>query len=179
MESSSFLSLAVAVVLGWLGWRRRSDISTIVKTAIAKLTASTARGSLKNTSGSHAARPPGSRSQSDVNETGATVVMHRGSFGSITCISGALLGRRWDIPGQGLSIGRDPASDVVIDDSRVSARHALIRPKQGEVVVVDDGSTNGVFLNDVRHRVTGEAILAPGDIVMLSSTDAAHFIYRK
>jgi pSer/pThr/pTyr-binding forkhead associated (FHA) protein len=169
------LYTAVAVVLGWLGWRKRFDIAGFVKTISENLTGSSATGPSSDNTGS---ATPRSEPESD-DESGETMVVTRGTFGSITCVSGALLGQRFAIPGHGLSIGRDPESDVVVDDSRVSAKHARVLPKQGAVVVVDVESLNGVFLNDFQHRVAGEASLQPGDIFMLSATDAAHFIYRK
>jgi pSer/pThr/pTyr-binding forkhead associated (FHA) protein len=109
----------------------------------------------------------------------ATLVVNRGDFGSIICCSGALLGKRFDIPLHGLTMGRHPDSDVVVNDPRVSVQHAQIRPKQGKVVVVDAESANGIFLNDFQSRVVGESVLKPGDVIMLSATDAAQFIYRK
>jgi hypothetical protein len=177
MEMEQLLYTVATIVLGWLGWQKRVNLASFAKTIGAKL--STLVSSQPKSERS-AAQPSAPRAAgAEVNETAETVVVHRGTFGSITCVAGVLLGQRWDIPGHGLSIGRDPASDVVINDSRVSVKHAQIRPKQGDVMLVDAGSTNGVFLNDVHHRVTGEAALKPGDLVILSTTDAAQFIYRK
>ena len=69
-------------------------------------------------------------------------------FGSITCTSGALMGQRFDIRPEGLYVGRDGTlSQVVVNDNRVSKRHVWIGPRNGRVAVVDQGSTNGTFLN--------------------------------
>jgi hypothetical protein len=112
--------------------------------------------------------------------TGETVLVNPLSLGSITFVTGTLVGRRWEIPPQGLTIGRDPKSDVVLTDKQVSVKHALIRPKEGKVVIVDDGSMNGIFLNKTENRVQGEAPLENADVVMLSSSpDATQFIYRR
>ena len=47
-------------------------------------------------------------------------------------------------------VGRDPQSDIVIDDSRVSWRHAVLRVDRDAWVLEDAGSTNGTFLGTRR-----------------------------
>ena len=46
-----------------------------------------------------------------------------------------------------LMIGRSPQTDVQIDDSFASARHARIYERDGLYYVEDMGSTNGTYLN--------------------------------
>ena len=49
-----------------------------------------------------------------------------------------------------ITIGRDARNDVVLDDPRVSRRHALLR-KVGEAFRIEDlGSTNGTYVNGER-----------------------------
>jgi hypothetical protein len=171
------VGVPAAIGIAALAWWKRINVARITKPVVALLKNLMARGTSatdRQRVGDADASPP---AEDDIAD--ATVMVRRGGFGSITCVSGKLLGQRWEIPAQGLSIGRAPGSDVVVDDTHVSATHAHIRPKQGRVVVVDDSTTNGTFLNDAHHRVQGEAPLSAGDVVMLSTTDAAHFIYRK
>ena len=59
-------------------------------------------------------------------------------------------------------IGRGIASDVTIDESAVSRRHALIVRRDDGHVVLDDRSRNGTYLNGT--RVT-EALLRDGDVI--------------
>ncbi len=47
-------------------------------------------------------------------------------------------------------LGRDPDSDVVVTDSRVSWRHAAVRLDRGAWVVEDAGSTNGTYVGSRR-----------------------------
>ena len=69
-------------------------------------------------------------------------------LGAIVCTSGALMGQRFEIRPEGIYIGRDGTlAQVVISDNRVSKRHVWIGPRNGRVAVVDQGSTNGTFLN--------------------------------
>jgi pSer/pThr/pTyr-binding forkhead associated (FHA) protein len=61
-------------------------------------------------------------------------------------------------------IGRRATSDIVLDDSTVSRRHALVLERGGKPVIADDRSLNGVFVNGRRVR---EARLQHGDEVQI------------
>ena len=53
---------------------------------------------------------------------------------------------RYLFAGQTLRIGRDPHSDLVADDPRVSRSHASIQSDpRGQVVLSDLGSVNGTY----------------------------------
>src|SRR6516164_3552390 len=47
-------------------------------------------------------------------------------------------------------IGRDPKSDIVVDDSRVSWRHGVLRFEGNGWLLEDVGSTNGTFVGPQR-----------------------------
>jgi len=52
--------------------------------------------------------------------------------------------------GQSYTVGRDPDGDIVVADSRVSWRHAVVRLEHGTWIFEDAGSTNGTFLGNRR-----------------------------
>ncbi len=57
--------------------------------------------------------------------------------------------------GTAYRLGRDPDSDIVLSDSRVSWRHAVLRHDQGTWIFEDVGSTNGTFIGTKRvERIT-------------------------
>src|ERR1700744_1945062 len=57
--------------------------------------------------------------------------------------------------GTDYQLGRDPASDIVLDDARVSWCHAVFRHEQDTWVLEDAGSTNGTFVGtDRMDRIT-------------------------
>lgn len=66
-----------------------------------------------------------------------------------------------------LVIGRGSASDIRLDDTGVSRRHAEIRQEGDDVVVVDLGSTNGTSVNG---RAVEHARLTPGDRIEVGRT---------
>ena len=52
--------------------------------------------------------------------------------------------------GSAYTIGRDPQSDIVVSDDRVSWQHAVLRDADGSWVLEDSGSTNGAYLGSER-----------------------------
>ncbi len=57
-----------------------------------------------------------------------------------------LNGRTWALdPSRSYALGRDPQGDIVVDDARVSWRHAVLRWGGNTWVIEDQGSTNGTY----------------------------------
>jgi uncharacterized iron-regulated membrane protein len=68
-----------------------------------------------------------------------------------------------------ITIGRDPASTVMIDsDTFVSQHHAKVYDVEGQAMVEDLGSTNGSFHNG--NRLVGARLLHPGDRIQVGYT---------
>src|SRR5689334_20325966 len=68
-------------------------------------------------------------------------------------------------PGPPYRVGRDPQSDIVIDDIRVSWNHAVLRAEGGAWSVTDCGSTNGTFVPSGkidRFEITDDCVLRFG-----------------
>jgi hypothetical protein len=87
--------------------------------------------------------------------------------GSMAGLSGKLEGKRLPIDsGEGFYIGRDKeVADVVVEDSRISRRHVWVGVEGEDVVAIDQGSTNGSFVND--EKITKRK-LEPGDVLVLA-----------
>jgi len=101
-------------------------------------------------------------------------------LGSLVCTAGPLAGQRFEIPPEGLYIGRDAnLAQIVVDEDHISKRHVWVGPRGGRIAVVDQGSTNGTFLNVPGSQRITEVFLNPGDIVILSEFDVARFQYQK
>ncbi len=66
-----------------------------------------------------------------------------------------------------LRIGRTPDMDVCLPLGSISKHHATITPQSMGLVIRDNGSTNGTFLNGV--RATTDMLLREGDIVQFAS----------
>jgi pSer/pThr/pTyr-binding forkhead associated (FHA) protein len=61
-------------------------------------------------------------------------------------------------------LGRSPANEIVLDDSSVSRRHALLTRRGEATVILDDRSLNGIRVNGER---VAEAVLRDGDTIVL------------
>ncbi|MFF9088402.1 FHA domain-containing protein [Streptomyces sp. NPDC014991] len=63
-------------------------------------------------------------------------------------------------PGHDYHVGRDPLSDIVLDDARVSWHHAVLRADDGHWILADEHSTNGTYADGRRIQECG---IRPGD----------------
>ncbi len=77
--------------------------------------------------------------------------------------SGILKGQRLTVRVPVVNIGRADYNDLVIPDDSVSSAHAKLQRREGVWVVVDNGSTNGTWVDG--ERIQAEALLGPGTIV--------------
>jgi hypothetical protein len=94
------------------------------------------------------------------------------TLGSLTCTRGLLMGQRFTFGPQGLLIGRQPGvAQIVINDPRSSGKHVWIGYENGTLVAIDQGTTNGTFVNDVRNGRISKAPLKDGDVVIVSEPD--------
>ncbi|MET9803218.1 FHA domain-containing protein [Streptomyces sp. NPDC006368] len=59
-------------------------------------------------------------------------------------------------------VGRDPTSDIVLADARISWHHAVLRADGGHWTVHDDDSTNGTFTDGRRVR---SSEVGPGSVI--------------
>ncbi|MEV4440899.1 FHA domain-containing protein [Streptomyces sp. NPDC049577] len=78
-----------------------------------------------------------------------------------------LNGQTWTLdPSRSYSVGRDPQGDLVLEDARVSWRHATVRWGGRAWVIEDHGSTNGTYVQGQRiHQLE----IAPGTTVHLGN----------
>ncbi len=77
-----------------------------------------------------------------------------------------------ELPADGeVRIGRGSDSHLRITESWVSRNHAALRMRHGQASLRDLESHNGTFVNG--ERVTGERVLAPGDLIAVCSVTIA------
>ncbi len=79
-----------------------------------------------------------------------------------------LLGKRFVLEHNSTRVGRGVDNHIVLDGDSVSRRHAHFEQRAAAWLVVDLGSTNGTYCNDV--QVSREAVLKNGDRVKIGPT---------
>ena len=77
---------------------------------------------------------------------------------------GVEVGERFYLEQPEVVIGRDPESDIFLNDVTVSRIHARLRIEEGQATIVDAGSLNGTYVN---NEVVREARLMSGDSVQI------------
>jgi len=65
------------------------------------------------------------------------------------------------------SIGRSPSNDIVVKEPKFSRQHAAINKIDGNYVIVDLKSSNGIFVNG---RKVEEVVLEDGDEIAIGNT---------
>lgn len=69
-----------------------------------------------------------------------------------------------------LTIGSSPDNQLVIDDVKVSAHHAEIRPEDQRYSITDLGSTHGTYVNSQRLDWNAAHMLTPGSSIAIGDT---------
>lgn len=73
-------------------------------------------------------------------------------------------GVRFPLEQEKIVLGRDPQSDIFLNDITVSRKHAEIKITASEVMVTDLGSLNGTYVNDSRVE---KVSLQNGDVLQI------------
>jgi diguanylate cyclase (GGDEF)-like protein len=76
------------------------------------------------------------------------------------------MGRRYPLQNEPVMIGRGGDADILIDDPSVSRRHVRLVPQAIGHEVIDQGSTNGTYVNDEK---TPRQLLCDGDYLKVGN----------
>lgn len=120
---------------------------------------------------------------SDDTKTGATQILRASEVAAIASsrsdtpaqpITGGRLvslvdGKEYVVSPDGVTIGREAGSDIVVAQQDVSRRHAVVIRTEKGTYEIRDFSSNGVYVN--RKRVRKSAVLAPSDLIRVGSEE--------
>lgn len=86
---------------------------------------------------------------------------------TITAGQPTQVGKSFVVENRPLSGGRDPGREIQLLDPEVSRRHFLIRPDNGQHVICESNSANGVFVNGQSIK---QHTLQEGDQIRVGQT---------
>lgn len=90
-----------------------------------------------------------------------------------TIFQGPDAGSAFSVGDQPISLGRDKMREVVLHDDRASRLHTIIRPEGESIVVADQGSSNGTFVNG---ELIQSVAIEPGDVIVIGGS---HIVYGR
>jgi pSer/pThr/pTyr-binding forkhead associated (FHA) protein len=119
-------------------------------------------------------QPVDEHGESAEEDAALTLVEVPRGIGVLVIKRGPNVGARYDLERIVTRAGRHPESDIFLDDITVSRRHAeLARRPDGTVLIRDDGSLNGTYVN--RERIE-EKVLASGDEVQIGKFKLVYLV---
>lgn len=95
---------------------------------------------------------------------------------NLLVIRGVEQGKRFELDGSEVSIGRGVRNQIRVLDTEMSRQHAILTYADGAFVLTDRNSSNGTFLNGVQiasHRLTNGDQLQIGRTTLLFSEEKA------
>ena len=96
-----------------------------------------------------------------------------GEGGRLECTAGPVAGRKFELTGDEVEIGRAVKSAIAIPDPTVSRSHLLLRKSAAGWTARDLGSGNGTVLNG--ERILEETPLSEGDVLALGDTQFSFY----
>jgi two-component system cell cycle response regulator len=85
-------------------------------------------------------------------------------------VRGQQQSKRYELSSLRMSIGRDSSAEIVISDPKVSRKQAVIEKKNGNIILVDGGSTNGTYINDRKLENGASIVLDKEDMIRVGDT---------
>jgi len=85
-------------------------------------------------------------------------------------IRGDRPGHKYPLHQDSLIMGRDPSTDISLNDPSISRKHAEITQKDGKVFIADLGSSNGTSINSRKLTAGEKVLLAKEDIIQLGQS---------
>ena len=141
-----------------------SQQGTLVDSAPANMAAPGASGNQTQVDGGGFGAAAGSPSGATMAPVG---VQPTGTLLHLDVVAGPAIGASYNLEEGDNMIGRSPESSLFINDAAVSRAHAMIRVSDGEMSIVDLGSTSGTRVGD--NPVEGRA-LGMGEIITVGQS---------
>ena len=82
----------------------------------------------------------------------------------LSLLNNELMSSSWKLVAKDYSIGRSSQNNIILDDITVSRKHALISVSNKNVMITDNNSTNGMYIN---NEIKNDCLLKTGDKIQI------------
>ena len=82
----------------------------------------------------------------------------------LSLLNNELMSSSWKLTTKKYSIGRASENNIILDDITVSRTHALLTVNPNKVKILDNNSTNGIYIN---NEIKNDYLLKSGDKIQI------------
>lgn len=82
----------------------------------------------------------------------------------LSLLNNELMSYSWKLINKEYNIGRSSENSIILDDITVSRKHALLLISKENIKIVDNNSTNGIYVN---NEIISDSILKSGDKIQI------------
>ena len=82
----------------------------------------------------------------------------------LSLLNNELMSSSWKLIIKDYYIGRSSQNNIILDDITVSRNHALISVSNENIKIIDNNSTNGIYLN---NEIISDSQLKSGDKIQI------------
>jgi pSer/pThr/pTyr-binding forkhead associated (FHA) protein len=82
----------------------------------------------------------------------------------LSLLNNELMSSSWKLVNKDYSIGRSSENNIILDDITVSRKHALLAVRKENIKIIDNNSTNGIYIN---NEIISDCKLKSGDKIQI------------
>ena len=82
----------------------------------------------------------------------------------LSLLNNELMSSSWKLVNKDYSIGRSSENNIILDDITVSRKHALLAVSKKNIKIIDNNSTNGIYIN---NEIISDCELKSGDKIQI------------
>ena len=82
----------------------------------------------------------------------------------LSLLNNELMSSSWKLINKGYKIGRSSENNIILDDITVSRNHALLSVSKENIKILDNNSTNGIYIN---NEIKNDCKLKSGDKIQI------------
>ena len=82
----------------------------------------------------------------------------------LSLLNNEVMSSSWKLMAKNYSIGRASDNNIILDDITVSRKHALLSVDTNEIKILDNNSTNGIYIN---NEIKNDYLLKSGDKIQI------------